>query len=116
MPSIAIIVRDHNLDKNALVDQLVEIEKEFSDDCYNEWFCINIKPFQCTTCGVTICYCVAGPHYILIFPTRDDDDILQMAQILQEDGNYEPNITRYNHMLGPCVSWPKALEFGWMEI
>lgn len=114
--SLSNIVLKHKLDKRVLMQQLVSVDKEFSNEDYNDWFCISIKPFQCTTCKETICYCVAGPHFILIFPTRDCDDVLVMAQLLHDDenSNYDPHVTRYNHILGSCISWDQALEYGWM--
>jgi hypothetical protein len=97
------------------LDQFVEANLDFSLDEYDDWYCIQIKPFKCVNCKELICYATTGPHYIIIWPERDDNDMLQLADLLMKDGNYDPHIIHYNRIFGPCISWEQGMAIGWIE-
>lgn len=99
----------------AFLDQFVDHDLDFSEPEYDEWYCINISPFKCSDCGAMVCYAQVGTHLIIIWPNKDDETILELAQLLMEDDDYDPRIVKYNRILGPCISYAKAEELGWIS-
>lgn len=89
--------------------------EHYDHDKYDEYWCINIKPFKCPGCNRAICYAVTGPHLILIWEEKDDETILDLANVLMKDGNYDPRIVQYNRILGPCIEYEKAEQLGWLN-
>jgi hypothetical protein len=97
------------------LDRIVDLD--YTDEIYDEWYCINVKPFHCNHCKDLIAYAVAGPHMIIIWPERDDIDMLILAHLLKtdEDDAYDPRIVKYNRIFGPCIAWDDAINLGWVE-
>lgn len=91
-----------------------EIEEETDDKDYEDFYCINIKPFNCVNCGKVIAYAMAGPHLIIVWEHKDDEMLLAIAHFLQKS-NYDPRIVTYKKMLGPCVEFEEAAKRGWIE-
>lgn len=77
---------------------------------YDDYYCIQVRPFKCHRCQQWICYAVAGEHLILIWENNDEDSILGLANVLKKDGNYDPIIIKYNRLYGPCIEYEEALE------
>lgn len=99
----------------SLIEHLDKIvTHDYTDEEFDEYWCINIKPFKCAHCNTIVCYAQAGPHMIIIWEFKDDDNLLQLAALLKAD-DYEPRIERYNRYLGPCVTWEEAEKLGWIE-
>lgn len=97
---------------NLMEDQ--EDDLDFSHEMYDDYYCINIKPFKCNGCGRPVCYASAGPHLIIIWAEKDEDSILEIADLLMKDGNYDPRIVKYNRILGPCITYEMALKNDWI--
>jgi len=94
------------------IDEMLELD--YSDNDLSDYYCINIKPFKCSSCKEVICYFMVGPHYILLWPTKYDDELLEVAKVLAEH-DYDPNIIRYSELYGRCVTWEDAENAGWVE-
>jgi len=52
---------------------------------------------------------------IVIWKEKDDDRLLEVAEVLKRDGSYDPHVVSYNRILGPCITWEDAEELGWIE-
>jgi len=93
------------------------VDSDMNSGIYDGYYCINIKPFKCENCKTLICYAVVGPHLIVVWPDKDDNDLLQVAEALMKDefDRYDPHIVTYHELFGPCVTWDKAKENGWIE-
>lgn len=85
-----------------------------SDDEHEDWYCICIKPFRCEVCYIPICYLECGAHHIIVWEEKDDQQLLTLAAALQFQDR-EPRIDTYKNMLGPCVTWEKGIELGWIK-
>lgn len=94
------------------LDQAVTLD--YSGPEFDEYWCINIKPFKCSNCEKLICYATAGPHFIIIWEEKDDEDMLNIAAELKEY-DMDPRILRYNRIIGPCVVFEDAIRHGWIE-
>jgi hypothetical protein len=88
-------------------------EFDYSDIDLTQFYCIQIKPFCCNHCSTMICYCSCGPHAILIFPSKEDDNLNMMFRLLKDD-DYDPHIIRYSELYGSCITWEDAEKNGWI--
>lgn len=100
-----------------LIEALDEfVDLDYSGEEYDNYWCIQIKPFKCGGCGNVVAYAQCGNHFIVIWENKDDQSILDTAAELQKEGNiYDPYIVQYNRILGPCVKYEDAVEHGWIE-
>jgi hypothetical protein len=94
-----------------LLDQFVT--HDYSGEEYDDYWCISIKPQKCF-CGHITCYAECGPHIIVIWKERDEHSILKIAASLKEK-LYNPYITQYNRILGPCMTYEDAKKLGWAD-
>lgn len=92
------------------LDQLVDPDLDYTDDTYDNYWCINIKPFVCGNCGSIVAYAQCGNHLIVIWEHKDDDSILEVAAVLKDD--YDTRIVKYNRYLGPCIEFSEAVKRG----
>jgi hypothetical protein len=106
-----VIVTDHE-QLIEFLDQAVTLD--YSGPEYDEYWCVNIKPFKCRNCDTVICYACAGAHFIIIWPEKDDEDMLNIAAELK-DCDMDPRIVRYNRIIGPCVTFEDAKKHGWIQ-
>lgn len=95
------------------LDQFVDLD--YSGDEFDDYWCINIKPFKCANCNSIIAYAQCGNHFIIIWENKDDQTILEVAAALQSVDDFDPRIVQYNRILGPCVKYEDAVERGWIE-
>lgn len=96
------------------LDQFVELD--YSSEEFDDYYCIQIKPFICNGCGNVVAYAQAGNHSIVIWEQKDDQTLLEVAAALQEvDNSYDPYIVHYHRILGPCVKYEDAVERGWID-
>lgn len=96
------------------LDQVVDLD--YSGDEYDDYWCININPFQCGGCGSVVAYAQCGNHFIIIWREKDEDSILELASALKDsDDDYDPRIVQYNRILGPCVEFQDAVKHGWIS-
>jgi hypothetical protein len=81
------------------------------DQDYSGWWCVATAPYPCPAEG---CDFVAGhltvAHLIVVWPERDDPDLLRFAVDARELGR-DPKVVEWNPDLGPCISY-----FRWVRI
>ena len=106
-----IIVTDEETIEEFL-DQFISLD--YTDEKYDRYWCINIKPFKCANCGDPICYAQCGSHFIIIWEEKDDENLLNIAAELQR-ADMDPRVVNYNRYLGPCVVFEDAVEHGWIN-
>lgn len=94
------------------LDQFVETNLDYSDEKFDNYWCINIKPFICNGCGHIIAYAQCGDHFIIIWEKKDDDNLIDIAANLQVNSDYDPHVVRYKRFLGPCIEYYAAIELG----
>lgn len=109
---MATVIITNNPELIDFLDQLVDPDLDYSDDKYDDYWCINIQPFMCH-CGNVVAYAQCGNHLIIIWEDRDDNGILEIAEVLKED--YDPRIVKYNRFLGPCIEFSEAAKRGMIE-
>lgn len=105
-----IVVITNNPHLIEALDQLVDPDLDYSDQKFDNYWCINIKPFVCKGCGNVVAYAECGNHLIVIWEYKDDDGILEVAEALKED--YDARIIRYDRFLGPCIDFEEAVKRG----
>ena len=110
MPTIIITNNPALIDH---LDQFVDPDLDYTGDEFDDYWCINIKPFPCLGCGNVIAYAQCGNHLIVIWEHKDDEGILEVAEALKED--YDPRIVKYNRYLGPCIEYSEAVKRGMIE-
>lgn len=110
MPTVIITNNPSLID---FLDQLVDPDLDYTDDKYDDYWCINIQPFTCDHCGNIVAYAQCGNHLIIIWESRDETGILEVAEALKED--YDPQIMKYNRYLGPCIEFNEAVKRGMIE-
>ena len=101
-----------------LIEDILELDTEppeYSDHDLANFFCIQIKPFKCRGCRKMLCYACVGPdHVIIVFPDKDDENLIVMMQTLQGD-EYDPYVVKYSQLYGPCITLEDAADRGWIE-
>lgn len=95
------------------LDHFVDPDLDFSGDEYDNYWCINISPFQCGGCGQVVAYAQCGNHLIVIWEEKDSEGILEVADALKEE--YDSRIVKYNRILGPCITYEEAVKRGMIE-
>lgn len=111
---MSIVIVTNHPELIEFLDELVDLD--YSDDEFDNYWCIQIKPFQCQGCGNIVTHAQCGNHFIVIWENKDDQSLLEVAAVLQSgENNYEPYIHRYNRILGPCVKYEDAVKRGWLD-
>lgn len=113
---MGLVILTNNPELIEFLDQFVDPGLDCSGDEYDHYWCINIKPFVCGGCGSIVAYAQCGNHFIIIWEKKDDDDLIELAKILQSSvPDYEPRVVKYNRILGPCIEYNEAVKRGMIE-
>lgn len=81
------------------------------DKDFGGWFCIATKPYPCPAdCGFIAHHATAG-HKILVWPEKDDPELLELAGVMMEKGR-DPRVVEYAPELGPAISYYAWVAFG----
>lgn len=107
------VILTNNPELIRFLDQYVDPDLDYSGEDYDNYWCIDIKPFVCDHCGSLVAYAQCGNHLIVIWENKDDDSILEVAAALVEE--YDPRIVRYNRILGPCMEFNEAVKRGLLQ-
>lgn len=96
-----------SVDERTGTDVTSEDEDELSG-----WFCIKTNPFPCPNpeCGMIVNYCTAM-HKIIIWPRKDDPDMLDVAQDCLEVGR-NPHIIEYEQAMGEAITYDALMHSG----
>lgn len=93
---------------DAIYDGFAYPDDGSPDKDLDDWYCVEIKPWQCQGCGRTIEYVTfSNPDYdhaILVWPTQDDPNLLKNVR-LRADAGEEPSVLPFEQSFGKPVSY-----------
>lgn len=93
-------------------DEEIAHLRDDQDADYSGWFCVATAPWPCPAlgCDAVLDYMTAA-HLILVWPRKDDPDMLEVANDAQRIGR-EPRVVEYEQGFGPCISYDAWVRMG----
>jgi hypothetical protein len=85
-------------------DLEVKLSTGETDENFTGWFCLATGPHRCPAHPLTILHHVTHAHKIVVWPAKDDPNILRVASVVQDYGR-KPRIVEYNTRMGECISY-----------
>lgn len=79
---------------------------DHSED-YEDWFCVSTSPWDCP-CGKFVAHHMTAMHLIIVWPTIDDPNLLDMCAIAQKK-NRNPRVIQYRSEFGKCASYYEVI-------
>jgi hypothetical protein len=105
-------VLTHTPTPSKVFDEQVAEHRDDLDRDYSGWFCIATAPWPCPApgCDVVVEHMTAA-HLILVWPRKDDHDMLEIANDAQRLGR-APRVVEYELALGPCIPYDAWARMG----
>lgn len=76
------------------------------------WYCLRTESFPCPAPGCDfVALFVTAAHLIVVWPARDDDQLLWHASLASEVGR-NPRVERWRPEFGPCIAFDYWTEIG----
>lgn len=76
------------------------------------WYCLATLPWSCSADGCTfVAEFVTAAHLIVVWPERDDPELLNTAAIAQKHGR-DPRVVEYLPEFGPCIPYDRWQQLG----
>lgn len=80
-----------------------DVTQSTVDEDFSGWWCIKVIAEECI-CGEFVSEYMTVMHLIIVWPTLDDGNLLQLAANMQKQER-DPKIVEYKNEYGKCISY-----------